>query len=98
MGGFSLVSYGHAVAMPGGPVLRSPNGLATAVTVLLSVVIAADLFAVLADVNMYSLMGRIVSGGAGAVTQAERDRGDALNAVSAAATAPESWSATPASA
>jgi len=68
--------------MPGGPVLRSPNGLATAVTVLLAVVIAVDLFAVLADLNMYSLMGRIVSDGAGAVTQAERDRGDALYGVS----------------
>lgn len=68
--------------MPGGPVLRSPNGLATAVTVLLSVVIAADLLAVFADLNMYSLMGRIVSDGAGAVSQAERDRGDSLNGVS----------------
>jgi hypothetical protein len=68
--------------MPGGPVLRSPNGLATAVTVLLAVVIAVDLFAVLAGLNMYSLMGRIVSDGAGAVTQAEGDRGDALYGVS----------------
>jgi len=68
--------------MPGGPVLRSPNGLATAVTVLLSVVIAADLLAVFADLNMYSLMGRIVSDGAGAVSQAERDWGDSLNGVS----------------
>ncbi|WP_405736206.1 DUF4328 domain-containing protein [Streptomyces sp. NBC_01537] len=63
--------------------LRSPNGLATAVTVLLSVVIAVDVFAVLADLNMYSLMGRIMSDGAGAVTQADRDRGDALYGVSA---------------
>lgn len=58
--------------------LRSPNGLATVVTVLLAVVIAADLLAVLAGFNMYSLMGRIVSDGAGAVTRSERDRGDAL--------------------
>lgn len=60
--------------------LRSPNGLATAVTVLLSVVIAADLFSVLAGLNVYALMGRVVSDGIGAVAAAELDRGDAAYA------------------
>lgn len=54
--------------------LRSPHGLATAVTVLLSAVIATDLFSVLAGLYQYVLAGR------DAVTQGELDRGDAVYA------------------
>jgi hypothetical protein len=75
--------------MPAGPpattaVLRSPLGLATAVTVLLSLVIAIDVFAIAADVNLYSLMGTAVSNGLAAVDHSAAQRSDVLMGAAAA--------------
>ncbi|MFE7120235.1 DUF4328 domain-containing protein [Streptomyces sp. NPDC057654] len=55
----------------GGPVLRSPVGLATAVTVLLGVVAACDLFALYADFNIYSLLDNVLTTSAGELKRAD---------------------------
>ncbi|MGD3112461.1 DUF4328 domain-containing protein [Streptomyces sp. YGL11-2] len=54
----------HPVGVqPDAPVLRSPKGLATAITTLLVAFIAVDLFSLYAGLNMHSLMGRAMSDG-----------------------------------
>lgn len=73
------MSFSPAGAMPGGPVLQNPRGLATAVVVLLGVVAATDLFAVYADLNVYSLMSDAMS-----ASQSDLDRGDSLFALAGA--------------
>ncbi|MEV0266007.1 DUF4328 domain-containing protein [Streptomyces sp. NPDC050617] len=55
----------------GGPVLRSPVGLATAVTVLLGAVAAFDLFALYADFNVYSLLDSVLTAPAGELKRAD---------------------------
>lgn len=45
----------------GGPALRPTKGLATAVSVLLYAVIATDLFALGADLNMRALLGDLAT-------------------------------------
>ncbi|OKI86410.1 hypothetical protein AMK11_14435 [Streptomyces sp. CB02414] len=66
-----------------GPVLRSPVGLAQAVTVLLGVVIVADLLIVAASLNMRSLMGKVASGGVVDFDEGEANRADYAMAGSA---------------
>ncbi|NEB18730.1 DUF4328 domain-containing protein [Streptomyces coelicoflavus] len=66
-----------------GRVLRSPVGLARAVTVLLAVVIAADLLIVAASLNMRGLMGEVASGGIVDVGENEANRADYAMAGSA---------------
>ncbi|MFF8288213.1 DUF4328 domain-containing protein [Streptomyces sp. NPDC016309] len=57
----------------GGPLLRSPVGLGHAVVTLLCAVIAADLFAVFADLRLYGFMSDVAAGGwDGAEVRAER--------------------------
>ncbi len=58
------------------PVLRSPLGLAHAVTALLAVVIVADVLHFGAAAYMRSVMGDVVSGGPGDVDMAAVDRAD----------------------
>ncbi|MEU6224078.1 DUF4328 domain-containing protein [Streptomyces sp. NPDC047042] len=54
------------VVQPHGPAwLRSPVGLGKAVAILLGVVIAADLFAVYADITLYDVMGSLADDGLG---------------------------------
>ncbi|NEC91512.1 DUF4328 domain-containing protein [Streptomyces sp. SID12501] len=54
------------VVQPHGPAwLRSPVGIGKAVVVMLGVVIAADLFAVGAGINMYDVMGALADDGLG---------------------------------
>ncbi|NEA62379.1 DUF4328 domain-containing protein [Streptomyces sp. SID12488] len=54
------------VVQPHGPAsLRSPVGLGKAVAVLLGVVLASDLFAVYAGINMYDTMGSLADDGLG---------------------------------
>ncbi|MFH8980213.1 DUF4328 domain-containing protein [Streptomyces varsoviensis] len=55
----------------GGPVLRSPVGLATAVTVLFGVVAACDLFALYADSHIYSLLDDFLTIQAGELKRAD---------------------------
>ncbi|MFF8791108.1 DUF4328 domain-containing protein [Streptomyces sp. NPDC015125] len=64
---------------PGGPqaVLRSPVGLSKAVTILLGLVIGADLFALWQGNHSYELVGRLIRN-FGSVTSQEIDRADAL--------------------
>ncbi|MEG3630778.1 DUF4328 domain-containing protein [Streptomyces poriticola] len=66
--------------VPPGPapvrVLRSPVGLSHAVTVLLGLVIVADLLIIAASFNMRALTGRVASGGAGVLGEAEVNRAD----------------------
>ncbi|MER7776743.1 DUF4328 domain-containing protein [Streptomyces sp. NPDC096191] len=59
-----------------GRVLRSPIGLAHAVTALLGVVIVADLLIVAASLNMRALMGRVASGGTVDYDEGELSRAD----------------------
>ncbi|CAL9342625.1 hypothetical protein C1708_01840 [Streptomyces sp. DH-12] len=59
-----------------GPVLRSPLGLAHAVTALLAVVIVADVMHFGAAAYMRSVMGEVTSGGAGDVDMGAVDRAD----------------------
>ncbi|MEV0282015.1 DUF4328 domain-containing protein [Streptomyces sp. NPDC050610] len=56
----------------GGPVLRSPAGLATAVTVLLGLVAACDLFAIYADFSVYSVLDSLLSATEGELKRADR--------------------------
>ncbi|RPK44803.1 DUF4328 domain-containing protein [Streptomyces sp. NBC_01260] len=56
--------------------LRSPDGLAKTVVVLLAVVVVADLLAVAADVNIRSLLGNGPDNGFVAIDEAEADRAD----------------------
>ncbi|GAA3505398.1 hypothetical protein GCM10019016_125110 [Streptomyces prasinosporus] len=65
----------HLVPRPV-PVLRSPLGLAHAVTALLAVVIVADVLHFGAAAYMMSVMGDVVSGGPGDVDMAAVDRAD----------------------
>ncbi|MFE1585354.1 DUF4328 domain-containing protein [Streptomyces sp. NPDC058737] len=64
-------------------VLRSPVGLAHAVTVLLAVVIATDLLIVAASLNIRGLMGEVASGGIVDVGEDEANRADYAMAGSA---------------
>ncbi|MGZ3119728.1 hypothetical protein [Streptomyces sp. H62] len=59
-----------------GRVLRSPIGLAHAVTPLLGVVILVDLLIVAASLNMRSLMGKVTSGGVVDIAEGEPSRAD----------------------
>ncbi|WP_217251122.1 DUF4328 domain-containing protein [Streptomyces sp. AC602_WCS936] len=59
-----------------GPVLRSPVGLSKAVSVLLGVVIVADLLIVAASLNMRSLMDKVASGGVVDFDEGEASRAD----------------------
>jgi len=59
--------------------LRSPVGLGKAAAILLGVVIAADLFAIGVDVNMYEVAGSIADGAFGASADRKADRADMLN-------------------
>ncbi|MEU9366088.1 DUF4328 domain-containing protein [Streptomyces avermitilis] len=65
--------------------LRSPVGLGRATTALLGVVIAADVFAVVADFNMYDVSGALADGELGAGMQDKADRADALYAAAGVA-------------
>ncbi|MGA5515573.1 DUF4328 domain-containing protein [Streptomyces pseudogriseolus] len=63
--------------MPGpGPVLRSPLGLAHAVTALLAVVIVADVLSLGAAAYMRSVMGDVVSTGPSGIDMDAVDRAD----------------------
>lgn len=73
---------------PAGPpattaVLRSPLGLATAVTVLLSLVIAADVLAIVAEAGRYALGGTAVAGELAAVDQSALTRSDLWTGITA---------------
>ncbi|WP_406206934.1 DUF4328 domain-containing protein [Streptomyces decoyicus] len=57
--------------------VRSPNGLANAVTVLLALVIAVDVFAVYAGLNIHALLGKLLS-----TTRRELAQGDDLYGLS----------------
>ncbi|MFD0251074.1 DUF4328 domain-containing protein [Streptomyces sp. NPDC127113] len=59
-----------------GRVLRSPIGLAHAVTALLGVVMVADLLIVAASLNMRAVMGRVASGGTVGFDDGELSRAD----------------------
>ncbi|MFJ6812301.1 MULTISPECIES: DUF4328 domain-containing protein [Streptomyces] len=65
--------------------LRSPVGLGRATAALLGVVIAADVFAVVADFNMYDVSGALADGEFGAGMQDKADRADALYAAAGVA-------------
>ncbi|MEW2398610.1 DUF4328 domain-containing protein [Streptomyces sp. NPDC046862] len=58
--------------------LSSPVGLGRAAAVLLGVVIAADLFAIWADLMMYDVVGDIADGDAGEAVQRRASRADSL--------------------
>ncbi|MFH8403165.1 DUF4328 domain-containing protein [Streptomyces sp. NPDC018019] len=62
----------------GGPALRPTKGLATAVTTLLYVVIATDLLAVGADLNIRALLGDLAT-----ATEQKAERADALYGLAA---------------
>ncbi|WP_260614318.1 DUF4328 domain-containing protein [Streptomyces sp. WAC02707] len=62
-------------AVPG-PVLRSPIGLAHAVTALLAVVIVADLLIIAASLNMRSLLDDVATGGVVDFDGGEASRAD----------------------
>ncbi|MFE0626158.1 DUF4328 domain-containing protein [Streptomyces sp. NPDC058864] len=73
--------YPTPYPMPAGPpattaVLRSPLGLATAVTVLLSLVIAADVVDIAAEASRYALMGTAVADELSTVDQSALSRSD----------------------
>ncbi|WP_079054273.1 DUF4328 domain-containing protein [Streptomyces graminilatus] len=72
------------VVQPHGPAsLRSPVGLGRAVAVLLGVVVAADLFAVYADLAMYDVTGSLAGDNAFGVyrdLRRDADRADSLMA------------------
>ncbi|MET9296748.1 DUF4328 domain-containing protein [Streptomyces sp. NPDC003077] len=67
------MSYHHAGLPPAGPVLRSPDGLANAITLLLVVMIVIDLFSIGAGANMRALMDDPLS-----ASMAELNRADAM--------------------
>lgn len=65
---------------PHGPAwLRSPVGLGRATAALLGVVIAADLFAIWADITMYDVSGALADGDIGDAVQRRADHADSLN-------------------
>ncbi|MGY0018216.1 DUF4328 domain-containing protein [Streptomyces sp. cg35] len=70
---------------PGWGVPLSPNGLAAAVTVLLGVVIAADLFAVVTGVLEYRFAADLLADGWKGRSEADLDRLDDLYALAGAA-------------
>lgn len=91
-GGTLCTQCAVAEAPPAGPAvppfagaprawLRSPVGLGRAAAVLLGLVIAADLFAVWADLVMLDVMGDFADGAYGANAARRADDADALNAV-----------------
>ncbi|MEU0964781.1 DUF4328 domain-containing protein [Streptomyces sp. NPDC005917] len=65
--------------------LRSPVGLGWAAAVLLGAVIAADLFAVCADLLQYDATGALADGETGAAALRRADRADVLSALAAGA-------------
>ncbi|WUD76920.1 DUF4328 domain-containing protein [Streptomyces sp. NBC_00510] len=72
---------GAPYPVPAGPpattaVLRSPLGLATAVTVLLSLVIAVDVLAIAAEAGRYALMGTAVADELATVDPSALNRSD----------------------
>lgn len=72
---------GGTMAPPHGDAwLRSPVGLGKAVVVLLGLVVAADLFAIWADVKMYDVTGTIADGGVGDAVQRDADHADSVMA------------------
>lgn len=81
---------GASAPMPAAPpfaspqqlLLRSPDGLAKAVVILLVVAAAADLLAVLAGLNIRSLLGDALDNGLATLDDAEADRADNLYAAS----------------
>lgn len=70
-----------------GPWLRSPVGLGWAAAVLLGAVVAADLFAVWADLLQYDATGALADGETGAAAFRRADRADALSGLAAGAQA-----------
>ncbi|MEU0833701.1 DUF4328 domain-containing protein [Streptomyces sp. NPDC005969] len=62
--------------------LRSPDGLAKAVVILLVVAAVSDLLAVVAGLNIRSLLGDALDHGLAAIDDAEADRADLLYAAS----------------
>ncbi|MGH4029215.1 DUF4328 domain-containing protein [Actinomycetota bacterium Odt1-20B] len=58
--------------------LRSPVGLGQAVSILLAVVIATDVFALWRGYQSYDVVDRLASSGFGSVTDEEIDRADTL--------------------
>ncbi|MFF7214707.1 DUF4328 domain-containing protein [Streptomyces sp. NPDC008238] len=80
---------GAPYPVPAGPpatiaVLRSPLGLATAVVVLLSLVIAADVVDIAAEAGRYALMGTAVADELATVDQSALSRSDIWVGVAAA--------------
>lgn len=80
---------GPPYPVPTGPpattaVLRSPLGLATAVVVLLSLVIAADVFAIAAEAGRYALVGATAVDGLATVDPSALDTSDVLVGLAAA--------------
>lgn len=76
---------GASVPMPAAPpfpspqrLLRSPEGLAKAVVILLVVAAVSDLLAVLAGLNVRSLLGDALDNGFATFDDAEADRADNL--------------------
>ncbi|WOX12038.1 DUF4328 domain-containing protein [Streptomyces sp. N50] len=71
-------------SMPGpvpGPYLRSPVGLGRAAVALLGLVIAADLFAVYADLVLYDVTGDLMDGASAGAAAGRLDDADSLNTV-----------------
>jgi hypothetical protein len=64
-----------------GPYLRSPIGLGRAAVALLGLVIAADLFAVYADLALYDVTGDLMDGAAGGAVTRRLDDAETLNSV-----------------
>lgn len=70
------------MTLPHGPAwLRSPVGLGKSVAILLGLVIATDLFAVWADLNMYDVTGSIAGGDFSDAVQREAEHADTVYAV-----------------
>ncbi|MFF3562604.1 DUF4328 domain-containing protein [Streptomyces sp. NPDC002574] len=64
-------------------VLRSPGGLANAVTVLLALMMAFDLFSIASDVNLHSLAGTLTADGLVSISGDDADRAEVLVGVAA---------------
>lgn len=80
--GVGADACGSPFASPQQLLLRSPDGLAKAVVILLVVAAAADLLAVLAGLNIRSLLGDALDNGLATLDDAEADRADNLYAAS----------------
>ncbi|MFJ4846704.1 DUF4328 domain-containing protein [Streptomyces sp. NPDC088733] len=63
--------------------LRSPLGLANAVTALLALVLACDVFSIAADINLWSVAGSVVADGPMSVSVDDADRAELLLSVTA---------------